>query len=656
MRTTPNRIFNRIRPGLRMSPVLVAGLLFAASSARSQNSSRPVSITVDLREAPRRIFHARLSFPVSPGPLTLLYPKWIPGEHAPTGPLVNLAGVQFTVGGIPLTWRRDDVNMYAIHVTVPAGASSLDVALDYLSPAENGQNTAAPAATSQLAVINWDLVLLYPLGKPARELTYAATLLLPQGWKFGTALPLARQNDARQNETSIEFAPAPLSTLIDSPVIAGAHFRAIPLPLADAPPHEIDLAGDSDAAIAISADLVASYTRLVAEAHALFGAHHYRSYHFLFALSDYLERTGLEHHESSDNRLGERALLTEPERKADADLLTHEFSHSWNGKFRRPAGLATADYEQPMKGDLLWVYEGLSQYLGQVLAARSGLFSPENFRESVAGLAARLDFTPGRTWRPLADTAVEAQILYGAPNDWQSWRRGADYYDESLLIWLEADTIIRRQSQGSRSLDDFCRLFHGTPKGAPVSTNPSAPPEAYPYTFEDIVAAMNQVSPYDWRAFFTTRLNSIGAHAPLEGLEASGWRLVYSAVKNDLRQARRNQRDFLELRYSLGLRINGKTAAITDAVLGSPAERAGISPGMKLIAVNGRQFSPEVILDALRAAQNTATPIELRIDNEGYEKTYTIDYHEGEKYPHLERDPSRPDLLSEIIKPRTPAP
>ncbi len=449
---------------------------------QAQSSAPSVSLAVDLREAPRRIFHAHLVIPARPGPVTLLYPKWIPGEHGPTGPITNLTGLKFTAAGKPLPWRRDHVEMFAFHCEVPAGADGVEVQLDYVSTTDKRDRAGrGPASTEQLAVLNWNDVLLYPQGKPSAAITYVASLRLPAGWKFGTALPVAKQSDG-----TVEFAPVSLTTLVDSPVIAGAHYKAIPLPVTAAPPHQIDLAGDSAAAIEMSPQLASNYVRLVAEARALFGAHHYLQYHFLLALSNFVRSSGLEHHESSDNRLPERALLDDAPRKLGASLLAHEFVHSWNAKYRRPTGLTTPDYEQPMKGELLWVYEGLTQYLGEVLTARSGLYTPEQFREELARVADYLDHRPGRTWRSLEDTAVAAQLLYAAPGEWASWRRGVDFYDESTLIWLEADVVIRRETQGRRSLDDFCRVFHGGPSG---------PPEVKPYTFEDLVAALRQVAP-----------------------------------------------------------------------------------------------------------------------------------------------------------------
>jgi predicted metalloprotease with PDZ domain len=607
----------------------------------------PIVVTLDATEAPRKILHARLSIPARPGPLTLLYPKWIPGEHGPTGPITDLAGLKISAAGKAVSWRRDDVDMFTFHLDVPAGATSLEVALDFLLPAGTEGFSAAASSSADLAVLSWNQVLLYPEGYASDDLIYEAYLLLPDGWKYGTALP-EKQGGGKSRSggtrAGIDFKPVSLTTLVDSPVIAGAHFRSIKLTEGAAPSFQIDMVSDSEAALQMSPEQVANYTQLVVEANRLFGGHHYEHYHFLYTLSDNVAHFGLEHHESSDDRVAERTLLDEPLRKASADLLPHEFVHSWNGKYRRPAGLATADYQQPMKGELLWVYEGLTEYLGSILAARTGLRTPEDQHEHLAYIAAYLDRYPGRSWRPLLDTTVAAQLLYNAPGNWFSWRRGVDFYDEGELIWLEADTIIREQTKGARSLDDFCRRFHGAPSTAPM---------VKPYTFDDVVNTMNEVAPYDWRAFFTQRLNSTDPRAPLGGLKNSGWRLVYSDVENEAQKAFGESSKSFNLSYSLGIILN-EDGSIGDAVPGLPAYVAGLGPGMKLVGVNRHAFSIEAVREAIREAKRSRTPIELLVQNGGSIKVHSIDYHEGERYPHLERDPSRPDLLAQIIKPLQP--
>ena len=577
--------------------------------------------------------------PVKPGPLTLFYPKWIPGEHSPTGPIVDLVGLKLSAGGKEISWRRDDVDMYAFHVDVPAGAEILEANYDYLSPAEPTGSRERPSSTAKLAVLNWYMVMLYPQGLKTDDLVYITSLRLPAGWKYGTALPVAKETP-----DEIEFAPAPLTTVVDSPVIAGAYLRHIDLSPGQKPPHAVHVAADGPGALEASPVEVQHLRQLVAETGALFGARHYRRYDFLLTLNDRMPQDGVEHHESSDNRTAE-AFFLDPELFESSDLLAHEFTHSWNGKYRRPLGLATPDYQAPMKGDLLWVYEGLTQYYGVMLSARSGITPLKLLNEYLANTAAYLNDRPGRTWRDLQDTAVSAQILYSVGPAGSSWRRGVDYYDEGTLIWLEADTIIRRESGGKKSLDDFCRKFHG---------GEDTPPKVVPYTFEDVVNTANSVASYDWRTFFTERLKSHGPGAPLGGLENSGWKLVFTDVMNEAEHITEATEQEVNVQFSLGFYVHASGGEdgerILDVIPGSPAAQAGIVPGMRLVAVNGRKWSPDLLREAIRQAKNSKDPIELLAQNGDFFKTCRVDYHGGERYPHLEPISGKPDVLAEIAR------
>ena len=597
-----------------------------------------VTLLVDATDSPRKIFHARMTIPAKPGSLTLYYPKWIPGEHGPTGPIQDVAGLKFTAGGRALPWRRDLLDGWTFHVDVPAGASSIEASLDFISPAgAEGIYTGGATATDKMAVINWNDVLLYPEGWPSDDLTYTASLRLPADWKFGTSLAVSSQSGGE-----IKFAPVSLTMLVDGPVITGEYLKIVPLSAGQTPAVEMDIAADSAAALDAPAEVWEHYKNLVKQTDALFGAQHYRDYHFLYSLSDHVAHFGLEHHESNDSRLGERALVDPTKRLLGAGLLSHEFVHSWNGKYRRPAGLATPDYEKPMQTDLLWVYEGLTQYLGEILTGRMGERTPEEFRDSLAYTAAELDHTPGRSWRNLQDTADGVPAMQGAPRQWESWRRSLDYYEEDELNWLWADTIIRQQTHGQKTLDDFCRTFHGPPSGRP---------QVKTYTFEDIVSTLEQVAAYDWRGFWTERLTNHGPGAPLGGIEGSGWKLVYDDTRSPLTQAEEGERNAINAAYSIGLWLKND-GLVTDTVEGMPAAKAGIGPGMKVIAVNGRKFTKDVLSDSLRAGKNSNTALELLVENTEYYKTYKLDYHGGEKFPHLVRDESKPDVLTEIIKPR----
>ena len=620
---------------MKLSRTLGAVFVIMLTVPAGCATSPTVTIAVDATAAPRKIFHASLKIPASPGDLTLYYPKWIPGEHAPDGPVIDLAGLKFGAGGKILKWRRDLVDGFTIHVEVPAGISEISAELDFLSPAIfEGGFSAGSSATDKLAVISWNQVLLYPKGWQSDDINYSASLKLPDGWKFGTPLPVASHSG---NE--IKFATVSLTTLVDSPVITGEFLKVVPL--AQDPVTEMDIAADSAAALEAPAEVWDHYKHLVEQAQRLFGAHHYRDYHFLYTLSDHVAHFGLEHHESDDSRVDERALVDDASRKLSASLLPHEYVHSWNGKYRRPADLVTPDYEQPMQDDLLWVYEGLTNYLGFVLTARSGLLTEEQDRDDLAITADMLDHhTPGRVWRNLQDTADAAPQLYFAPRAWQSWRRGTDFYDEGTLSWLWADVIIRQQTKGAKSLDNFCELFHGAPSTGPM---------VKPYTFDDVVSALNQIAPYDWRGFWTERLTNHGPGAPLGGVEGSGWKVVYDEIPSEMLTGSASMNHTVPAALAFGLLLN-EDGTISDITEGLPAAKAGIGPGMKLVAVNGRRFSPEILRDAVKATKNGNAPLDLLVENTDYYKTYKIDYHGGEKYPHLVRDDSKPDLLSEILK------
>ena len=603
--------------------------------------AQSIQLSVDLTDAPRNIYHSQLTIPVKPGRLTLVYPEWIPGNHRPAGPIANVTGIKMQAAGGTLAWQRDPVDMYAFHVDVPAGARELHVSMDTITN-DGSAGATGPAATTNVLDLNWNQVVLYPQDASSDAVQVQAAITLPPDWKFGTALPVATVTKSGANEI-VGFKPVSLTTLVDSPVIAGNHYKKIELTKAgETPVHVIDMVGESDAALAMTADDEAAYRKLVAETGALFGARHYLEYHFLLTLSDEAGHHGVEHHESSDNSVGERMLLEPDLQLLDAGLLPHEFTHSWNGKYRRPAGLATRNYQDPMVGDLLWVYEGLTEYLGEVLTARSGLWTAEQYRESVAETAAMLDHRAGRSWRPLEDTARSVQLLRLQGPAWQSWRRSLDYYPEGVLIWLEVDTIIRQQTQGQKSLNDFCRLFHGGESG---------PPKVVPYSFDDVVKALNQVAPYDWAGLLKTRVNSTDPHAPLGGIERGGWRLVYNDQPNLFIKTADKVRKSVDASYSLGFVVR-EDGTLSDVIYGSPAYAAGIGPEMKLVAINGRAWSKDVLQDTLRASKDSKEPIDLLIENAKFFKTYSIAYHGGIRSPHLERAEGA-DLLGGIVTPLT---
>jgi predicted metalloprotease with PDZ domain len=587
-----------------------------------------IKMNVDATEASRSLLHTSLTIPVKPGPLTLFYPKWIPGEHSPTGPINDMVGLRVSARGKQIPWRRDDIEMFAFHCDIPSGVNVIEVAFDDVSQ-------PGTTSTAQLARIKWNRLLVYPRGISSDAVRVQASLKLPAGWKYGTAL-----SAAREMKNDLEFKEVSLTELVDSPAVIGAHFRKVAL-TSGGTLHEMDIAADSPAALEIKPQTLVGFQNLVKEAPALFGARHYRSYRFLLTLSDYGGSEGLEHHESSEDGVGEKAL-SDPGQLLDlGDLLGHEYAHSWNGKYRRPADLTTPDFEQPMKGDLLWVYEGLTEYLGKVLPTRSGLWTPENFRQSIAAVAAEMDNQSGRKWRPLVDTATAVQITYSSPRAWMNYRRRVDYYFEGLLLWMEADVLIRSHSQGKLSLDDFLHKFYG---------GQDSPPIVRTYTFDDIVATLNEVMPYDWREFLNERVNMVAPRAPLGGITNGGWKLVYNETSNEEIKFNEQQKKFRDFTYSVGFIVKDD-GTLLDVSPEKPAGKAGLAPGMKVISINGRGWSSDALHDAIAATKTNAAPLEFLVENGSFQQTYKVDYRGGERYPHLERDPTRPDLLSEIIKP-----
>jgi predicted metalloprotease with PDZ domain len=617
----------------------------AASDAALSNSPYPgtLALAVDLGDTVHKVFRVTEFIPAAPGPIDLLYPQWIPGEHGPTGPIDGVSGLQITADGKPVAWRRDLEDMFRLHVVVPAGAKGLNLSFQFLSPGPGRNFGGSVSATPSITVLEWNQVVFYPAGVNARQVMVQPTLSLPADWHWASSLETATpQGNAAFGP--VRFAPVSVETLVDSPVAAGKYFRQISL--SDSPvPVRLNLVADRAENLAASEDQVRHQQRLVKEANALFGAHHYQHYDFLFVLSDMTGHFGLEHHQSSDDRLGAEYFTDPDYYLSGGSLLSHEYTHSWNGKHRRPAGLLTPNFNVPMKGDLLWVYEGLTTYWGEVLSARSGARTPEQFRDVMANTAAEMEYTPGRTWRPLQDTADEAQVLYNTPRSWSRWRRGVDFYPEGSLIWLDADTLIRELSHGERSLDDFARVFYGQDDGVITPR---------PYTFDDVVAALEKVQHYDWATFLRTRLDSKSASAPLDGIVRGGWKLVYTDEPNAVGKAQEKVFKFADFSTSLGFVIDAgeSSGTVGDVIWQSPAFEAGIAPSMHIVAVNGSKFTPELLKDAVRTAKKGTQAIELLVQDFDQFRTVKIDYHGGLRYPHLARIDSSDERLEGIVRPR----
>jgi predicted metalloprotease with PDZ domain len=595
-------------------------------------------LSVDATDIEHRLFHVRESLPVRPGPLTLLYPKWLPGNHAPTGPIEALTGLVISGGGQSIPWQRDPLDMYTFHVEVPRGVTRLELAFQFASAAIAAQGRRV--MTPDLLGLQWEKTLLYPAGHYARRIEVA----LPAGWSHGTAL---RATAGAGNVVS--FATVTLEQLVDSPLFAGRYARRLPLD-ADAPaPAYLNAFADRPSLLDISPAQLTAHRRLLREAYALFGPPRFAHYDFLLAVSDNFSDIGLEHLQSSENGVSAGYFTDWDGGGDERDLLAHELVHSWNGKFQRPADLWTPNYNVPMQNSLLWVYEGMTEFWGNVLAARSGLWTQGFARDALAHAAATFQYArAGRRWRSLQDTTNQPIVRYRATLSYPSWQRSTDYYTEGLLLWLDVDSRLRELSADQRSLDDFCRDFFAARVDA-------AGPRLY--TFDDVVRGLDAVAPGDWRGFLRARLDGHGPDAPLDGLARSGWRLVFSAVPSTYIASYEKREKVAHLGYSLGLEAGADNGVITDVVWDGPAFEAGLSRGQQIVAVNGRAYSPDVLREAVRTAAGEPAPIELLVKSYDVYRTVRLDYHDGARYPHLERIEGQPDRLAALLRPRAvPAP
>jgi predicted metalloprotease with PDZ domain len=605
-----------------------------------------LSLKVDCTDLGRRVFNVHESIPVKSGPLTLLYPEWLPGNHAPRGPIDGLAGLEITAGGRPVQWVRDPLNVYAFHVEVPPGASRLDLEFEFASPLvrEQGRTTVTP----EILGLQWNTVVLYPAGFYVNRIVVAAAVTLPEGWEFAGAL------DVDSHHASVvRFKPTTLDTLVDSPLFAGRYFKSLDLDPGAGIPVRLNIVADGPEMLEVRPQQLAVHHKLVQEAYALFGPPHYDRYEFLLALSDHFGDIGLEHHRSSENRRLPNYFIDWDKVGAGRDLLPHEFSHSWNGKFRRPAGLDTADFSVPMQDSLLWVYEGLTNYFGAVLAARSGTWSEEFGRQAWASLAANMDRNrPGRVWRDLADTTGQPIITPRRPLSWLSWQRTEDYYTEGELLWLDVDTKVRELTGDERSLDDFAHAFFAAPAPArPGMVGLNMGPVTY--TFADIVRALNGIAQFDWEKFLKERLRGHGPGAPLDGLTRGGWKLVYTEAESEYLRSLEDQRKTADFTFSLGFAVSVQSGQLTEVRWGGPAYDVGLTMGTALIAVNGREYRSDRLKTAIAVAKLTRQPVELLVKNLDRYRVVRLAYFEGLKYPQLQRIEKTEDRIAAILKPRT---
>jgi predicted metalloprotease with PDZ domain len=628
----------------RALAILFAFLPFLAQAENSAPVAQPIVDTipsardvawpgvikesVDASDVTRGIFQVTETIPVAAGPLTLLYPRWLPGEHSEGGVISELAGLKITAGGRSLAWRRDPVDVFAFHVDVPEGTSSIEASFQFLAPTDGSQGRIV--TTPDMLNLEWNAVTLYPAGYYVRRIEVEASMKLPDGWKAATALEVDSQEGA-----TIHYKQVPLDILVDSPVFAGANVRVETL----TPDVRLDIVADEPEQLAATSDQIQLHRNLVTQAVKLFGAQHYNHYDLLLALSDRQGGIGLEHHRSSENGVEPGYFIDWDNNMTDRGLLPHEYTHSWNGKFRRPADLWTPDYRVPMQDSLLWVYEGQTQFWGYVLAARSGLLSKDQTLGAFASLAARLDTMTGRTWRPLADTTDDPIISQRGPKAWRNWQRSEDYYNEGLLIWLDADSLIRELSHGARSMDDFARAFFGT--------NDRDWGELT-YNFDDIVHTLNQVQANDWAGFLHARLDQVSEHAPLDGVTRGGYRLVYTDTPNEWFKAAEKVRKITDFTYSGGFTL-GTDGEITDVAWDSPAFKAGLTPGTHLIAVNGHALDTDKLKDAIKAKKS---PLSLLVKTGDIYRAVELDYNGGLRYPKLEKTGVGTSSLDALLAPK----
>lgn len=598
-----------------------------------------ITLEMDATDIDRRIVSVRQTIPVTgPGPLVLLYPQWIPGNHGPVGPVDDIAGLHISAGGQDLPWVRNTVSTNAFQVEVPAGVASVEVAFKWLTPIDGSQGRVV--ITDEMLNIQWEKAILYPAGYYARQITVQPTLRLPAGWQYGAAL----DTTSFQNGVAV-FAPITLEHLADSPVFAGAHYRQIDLDPGGRSPVRLNIVADDAAMLAATDEHIERHRELVRQADRLYGARHYNHYDFLLAVSDRLGGIGLEHHRSSENSVDTDYFTDPASTLADRDLLGHEYTHSWNGKWRRPADQLTPTLNEPLQNSLLWVYEGQTQYWGLVLTARAGLMSKQQALDILANTAATYaEDNPGRSWRALQDTTNDPIIAQRQPQPWGSFQRSEDYYREGAMIWLDADTLIREQSNGRRSLDDFAKAFFGVQDG---NWDPA------PYTFADVTSTLNGVQAHDWAAFLRARLDAVGpgAEGPLGGIERGGYRLVWSTTPNAYSRALNTELGRVDFQYSLGLSLNNANR-VTAVRWGSPAFEAGLTSGWEVVAVNGRAASAATIAEAITASAGNTTPIEMMLKKGDRFRTIRFDYHDGLRYPRLERIEGTPDRLGDILAPR----
>jgi predicted metalloprotease with PDZ domain len=593
-----------------------------------------IGLTVDASDTAQRIYRVQETIPVqAAGPMTLLYPQWETGSHAPTASATALAGLVIRARGQALTWQRDTVNPFAFHVDVPAGVTTLDLAFQFLSPFSARQGLVS--TTPDIVTVPWQSVVLYPAGWFVRNIPVTARLKLPSGFGFVTALD-------SQPGSSVEFATTSLETLVDSPVFAGRHVQRYDLgDAADAPVRLTALSANADD-VKIDAAQLDLLRAMVQQTHKLLPTRHYAHYDFMLALSDDLPGPGgIEQAQSSSDVLPPDFFRHNENYLVDRDLLAHEFVHSWNGRYRQPADLWSATFNEPMRGSLLWVYEGQTEFWGRVLAARAGLRTKQETLDALAVGAANVLGQRGREWKSLQDSTNDPLIAAGHPVSWRDWQRREDYYGEGVFLWLAVDAEIRERTHDRKSLDDFAREFFGSGTEGDVATST--------YTFDDVCAGLQRIAPNDWATFLRSRLDGHDAGRAVDGLEHEGYRLVYDATPTEYFRQNEIDAGARDFSSAIGLTI-GKGGVVKTVSWNGPAFRAGFAPGARIDAVNGQAYKPELLEDALKATDPAS--VQLTTTTDGTTSTVALQPKGPLRYPHLQRIEGTPDRLGALLAAR----
>ncbi|HEY1975891.1 MAG TPA: hypothetical protein VGG89_05085 [Candidatus Baltobacteraceae bacterium] len=601
-------------------------------------ANNPMTIVLDARKASVGLAYSHMTIPVAPGPFTIVYPEWIPGEHSPDGPLNDISQLVIRANGHPIAWHRDQVDMYAFHVDVPQGVRTINADFTVLL---NGPGEEVMASRNIL-VGNWNRYVLYQRNIDNEQYYVRPSLILPDGWDYASALPGAQRAGNR-----INFNAVTLETLVDSPTDMGRFVKHVTTWTGDGATSYLDLFAENPEDLDIKADVIDAYKRLTPEAMAFYGGRHWNVYHAELTLSEAIGPEGIEHHQSSDDRAWESYLIDPKGLLTFGDLIPHEFSHSWNGKYRRPYLLQEPNFNEPYpeQTELLWQYEGMNQYVGDMLSFRSGLRDPKDYPEYLAYLYARFAYEPGRNTTPLSDTTIGAPYYYCCASGWYSSlrRTAGDFYGEGELVWLDVDTIIREQSHGAKSLDDYAKVFAGGISAPKVVT----------YTRADIESYLNSVQPYDWHAFFQKYIYSIAPVPPTDELARAGYKLVYNDTPNKF-VGERGETHSVYSWFDAGVNLTSK-GHVQDVREGSAAWKAGLAPMMMVVAVDGRAFTQKIWTAALKSAKMSNANIDLLVNQGGWYSHLSLDYHDGVKVPHLERIPGTTDMLEAIMKPHATA-